>query len=129
MDVKLKELKEKGGIYMTIKELNTLKEQIGLVNEFNKNCLLKEYDNRYSYKNNNIAIEEYKNQINMSIQRLTLRCEELTGVDMNEFFETVKIDKNLMYDVSTLEYLQAVRIMDCHYNCFYKLFLLIINTL
>ena len=114
---------------MTIKELNNLKEQIELINEFNKNCLLKEYGNGRYYKHNVIAIEEYKNEINLSIQRLTLKCKELTGIDMEEFYEAVKIEGNLLYDVQTLEYLPAVRILDCYYNYFYKVFMLILNTL
>ncbi len=114
---------------MTIKELNILKEQIGLVNEFNINCLLKEYDNRNDYQNNIIAIEEYKNEINSSIQRLTLKCKELTGVDMVELYNAAKIGDNFIYDLSRLEYLPSVRIMDCYYNHFYNIFMLILNTL
>ena len=71
----------------------------------------------------------YKNEIDMSIQRLTLKCKELTGIDMEELYKAAKIDDNLMYDLSMLEYLQAVRIMDCYYNHFYKVFVLILNTL
>ena len=114
---------------MTIKELNILKEQIELVNEFNKNCLLKEYDNGRYYKDNSIAIEEYKNEINMSIQRLTLKCKELTCIDMVELYNAIKFDYNFTYDLSNLEYLTATRIMDCYYNNFYKVFVLILNSL
>ena len=114
---------------MTIKELNNLKETIVKVNAFNKVCLEHEYERRNDYQDVLIAIEEYKNEINMSIQRLTLKCEEMTNVNMSEFYNTVKIDNQFMYDLSKLEYLQATRIMDCYYNNFYKVFLLIINTL
>ena len=114
---------------MTIKELNILKEQIELVNEFNKNCLLKEYERRHNYENEKVAIEEYENEINMSIQRLILKCEELAGVDMELLYDYIKLDKQDMYNLSKLDYLSATRIADCHYNHFYNTFLLIINTL
>ena len=114
---------------MTIKELNNLKEQIELVNEFNKNCLLKEYDKRHDYVNNIIAIEEYKNQVNISIQRLTLKCKELTDVDMEVLYDYMKLDKQDIYNLSKLDYLTSTRLMDCYYNHFYKSLQLIINTL
>ena len=114
---------------MTIKELNTLKETIVKVNAFNKVCLEHEYERRHDYENEMIAIEEYKNEINMSIQRLTLKCKELTGIDMKELYNAIKLDDNFMYDLSMLEYLTAVRIMDCYYNNFYKVLILILNTL
>lgn len=114
---------------MTIKELNILKETIVKVNAFNKVCLEHEYKRRNDYEIEKDAIEEYKNEINMSIQRLTLKCKELTGVDMSEFYNAVKIDTQYMYNLSKLDYLSATRIMDCHYNHFYKVFMLILNTL
>lgn len=114
---------------MTIKELNNLKEKIELVNDFNKNCLLKEYDKRHIYENNVIAIEEYKNEINNSIQRLTIKLKELTGVDMKVLYDYMRLDKEDMYNLGKLDYLSATRLADCYYNHFYKSFMLIINTL
>ena len=114
---------------MTIKELNILKETLVKVNTFNKICLEHEYERRHDYENEMVAIEEYKNEIDMSIQRLTLKCEELTGVDMSEFYNTVKIDNQFMYDLSKLEYLSVIRIMDCYYKNIYEVFMLILNTL
>ena len=112
---------------MTIKELNNLKEQIGSLYLFNKSCLLKEYERRNIYQNEIIAIEEYKNEINMSIQRLTSKSNELTGIDMEELYKAIKIVDNFTYDLSKLEYLSAVRIMDCYYNNFLKVFMLILK--
>ena len=114
---------------MTIKELNNLKETIVKVNAFNKVCLEHEYERRNDYENESVAIEEYINEIDMSIQRLTLKCKELTGIDMKEFYNAVKIDNQYMYDLSKLDYLSATRLVDCYYNHFYKIFLLILNTL
>ena len=114
---------------MTIKELNNLKESINKVKEFNKVVLEYEYERRNEYESEQVAIEEYKNAINMSIQRLTLKCKELTGVDMVELYNAIKFDYNFTYDLSNLEYLTATRIMDCYYNNFYKVFVLILNTL
>ena len=114
---------------MTIKELNILKEQMKSINDFNKNCLLKEYERRNDYSNEIIAIEEYGKTINMSFQRLTLKCHILTGVDMSSYFKAVVIDKEDIYNLTKLEYLTSVRIMDCYYNHFYKVFMLILNTL
>ena len=113
---------------MTIKELNNLKEQMGIVNEFNKKCLLKEYDKRHNYVNNVIAIEEYKNEINNSIQRLTIKIKELTGVDMEVLYDYMGLDKQDMYNLGKLDYLTATRLVDCYYNHFYKKLMLIINT-
>ena len=114
---------------MTIKELNILKETIVKVKEFNKVCLEREYERRNDYQDVMRAIEEYRNEINMAIQRLTLKCEELTGVDMYEFLNAVEIDNQYIYDLSKLDYLTATRLMDCYYNHFYKVFCLILNTL
>lgn len=114
---------------MTIKKLNTLKETIVKVNDFNKVCLEKEYEERNIYKDVSNAIEEYKNEINMSIQRLTLKCKELTGVDMCVLYDYMKLDKQDIYNISKLDYLTATRLMDCYYKHFYNLLLLIINTL
>ena len=114
---------------MTIKELNNLKEQIELVNKFNKNCLLKEYERRNDYQNEMIAIEEYKNAINMSIQRLTLQCHEILGVDMGEFYKVVELDNQDIYTLVKLNYLNAIRLLDNYYNHIYKVFMLIMNTL
>lgn len=114
---------------MTIKELNILKEQIESINEFNKKCLVKEYERRNDYQNEMIAIEEYNNEINMSIQRLTFKCHILSGVNMLEYFKAVIMDKQDLYNLSKLDYLTAVRLMDCYYNHFYKVFMLILNTL
>lgn len=114
---------------MTIKKLNTLKETIVEVNDFNKVCLEQEYENRNIYKDVLIAIEKYKNEINMSIQRLTLKCKELTGVDMCVLYDYMKLDKQDIYNISKLDYLTATRLMDCYYEHFYKSIFLIINTL
>ena len=108
---------------MTIKELNNLKEQI------NKNSLIKEYDKRNVYVNNVIAIEEYKNEINISIQRLTLKCQELTDVDMGVLYDYMRLDKQDIFNLRKLDYLSAIGIAYCYYNHFYKSILLIINTL
>lgn len=114
---------------MTIKELNNLKETISRVNDFNKKCLLKEYERRNVYVNERVSIEEYINEINMSIKRLTLKCYELTDVDMTVLYNYIKLDKQDVYNLSKLDYLSATRIADCYYNHFYNSFLLIINTL
>lgn len=114
---------------MTIKELNNLKETIDRVNTLNKVCLEREYERRNDYQDISIAIEEYKNEINMSIQRLTLKCKELTCIDMTEFYRAVKIDNQYMYDLSKLDYLSVTRIMDCYYKNIYEVFMLILNTL
>ena len=114
---------------MTIKELNILKETLVKVHAFNKICLEHEYERRHNYENEMVAIEEYKNEIDMSIQRLTLKCGEMTNIDMSEFYNAVKIDNQDMYNLSKLDYLSATRLADCYYNHFYKVFRLILNTL
>ena len=114
---------------MTIKELNNLKETIVKVNAFNKICLQQEYERRHIYENERVSIEEYINEIDMSIQRLTLKCKELTGIDMSEFYNTVKINNQDMYDLSKIDYISATRLADCYYNHCYKIFMLILNTL
>ena len=114
---------------MTIIELNILKEAIVKINAFNKVCLEHEYDRRHDYENEMIAIEEYKNEINMSIQRLTLKCDELSGVNMFEFYNAVIMNEQDAYNLSKIDYLTATRLLDCYYNHFYKVFMLILNTL
>jgi len=114
---------------MTIKELNNLKETLVKVNAFNKICLEHEYERRHDYENEMIAIEEYKNAINMSIQRLILKCEELTGIDMNEFYKVVELNNQDIYSLAKLNYLTAIRLLDNYYNHIYKVFMLIMNTL
>ena len=114
---------------MTIKELNNLKETIVKVNAFNKICLEHEYERRHDYENEMIAIEEYKNEINMSIQRLTLKCSEMLGVDMNEFYKAVELNNQDIYTLTKLNYLTLIRLLDNYYNHIYKVFMLILNTL
>ena len=114
---------------MTIKELNNLKEKIELVNQFNKNCLLKEYKRRNGYQDVLIAIEEYKNQINMSIQRLTLQCKELTGINMDEFCNAVELNNRELFTIDKLNYYTTISLLNNYYFHIYKVFMLIINTL
>lgn len=114
---------------MTIKELNNLKESMNKVKEFNKVVLEYEYERGNEYESEQVAIEEYKNAINMSIQRLILKCEELTGIDMNEFYKVVELNNQDIYSLAKLNYLTAIRLLDNYYNHIYKVFMLIMNTL
>ena len=114
---------------MTIKELNNLKESMNKMKEFNKVVLEYEYERRNGYESEQVAIEEYKNAINMSIQRLILKCEELTGIDMNEFYKVVELNNQDIYSLAKLNYLTAIRLLDNYYNHIYKVFMLIMNTL
>ena len=114
---------------MTIKELNILKESMNKVKEFNKVVLEYEYERRNEYESEQVAIEEYKNAINMSIQRLTLQCREMSGVDMEEFYKVVELDNQDIYTLAKLNYLDSIRLLDNYYNHIYKVFMLIMNTL
>ena len=114
---------------MTIKELNNLKESINKVREFNKVVLEYEYERRNEYESEQVAIEEYKNAINMSIQRLTLKCKELTGDDMSEFYNIVELNERDLFTIAKLNYSIAISLLDNYYIHIYKVFMLMINLI
>ena len=114
---------------MTIKELNNLKESMNKVKESNKVVLENEYERRNEYESEQVAIEEYENAINMSIQRLTLKYKELTGIDMSEFYNVVELNYRDMFYIAKLNYSTAISLLDNYYIHIYKVFMLIMNTL